>query len=79
MMVLSNQVIYLIKINLSRILGEKRISQKQLSKMTNIRPNTINAYYNDYVQRLNRSDMDKICQALNCSLNDLIEYVPDEE
>lgn len=78
-MVLSNQVIYLIKINLSRILGEKRISQKQLSKMTNIRPNTINAYYNDYVQRLNRSDMDKICQALNCSLNDLIEYVPDEE
>ena len=79
MMVLSNRVIYLIRINLSRMLGEKRINQKQLSKITNIRPNTINAYYNDYVQRLNRSDIDKICQALNCTLNDLIEYIPDNK
>lgn len=61
------------------MLGEKRINQKQLSKITNIRPNTINAYYNDYVQRLNRSDIDKICQALNCTLNDLIEYIPDNK
>lgn len=69
----------MIKINLSRILGEKRINQRELSRLTKIRPNTINAYYNDYVQRLNRADINKICQALDCNISDLIEYIPDKK
>lgn len=69
----------MIKIKLSTMLGEKRISQRELSKITKIRPNTINAYYNDYAKRFNRDDIDKICHALQCDLTDLIEYIPDKK
>ncbi len=69
----------MIKIYLSRILGEKRITQKKLSKLTDIRPGTINAYYHEYIQRINVADLNKICKALNCKLSDLIEYMPDDD
>lgn len=69
----------MIRINLSKLLGEKRISQRQLSRLANVRPNTINAYYNEYIERFNKADLNKICKALDCSLTDLIEYIPDKE
>ncbi len=69
----------MIKIHLSRILGEKRIPQSELSKRTGIRPNTINMYYHDYIQRINRTDIDKLCKALDCRIEDLIEYIPDKK
>jgi putative transcriptional regulator len=69
----------MIKIHLSKILGEKRITQKKLSELTGIRPGTINAYYHEYIQRINVTDLDKICKALNCKLYELIEYIPNKK
>jgi putative transcriptional regulator len=69
----------MIKINLSKILGEKRINQKELSKNARIRPGTINAYYHNYIKRMNVADLIKICDTLNCSLDELIEYKPDKK
>lgn len=66
----------MIRIHLSRILGEKRMTQSELSKMTGIRPNTINSYYHEYVKRMNVEDLKKICDALNCKLSELLEYDP---
>lgn len=67
----------MIKIHLSKILGERRITQSDLSEMTHIRPGTINAYYHEYIKRINVDDLDKLCKALDCKLSDLIEYIPD--
>ena len=47
--------------------------------MSGVRPNTINAYYNEYAQRVNLIDLSKICDALNCELSDLMQYVPDKK
>ena len=69
----------MIKIYLSRLLGEKRITQKELSDKTNIRRATINAYYHEYIKRINISDLDMMCKTLECSLADLIEYIPDKK
>jgi putative transcriptional regulator len=69
----------MIKIYLSRLLGEKRITQKELCRKTGIRPGTINAYYHEYAKRVNLEDLDKICNVLNCSLSDLMEYIPDKK
>lgn len=69
----------MIKINLSRLLGEKRINQKDFSKLAKVRRATINAYYNEYVKRINKEDLDKMCKSLNCQISDLIEYIPDEK
>ncbi len=68
----------MIKIHLSRILGEKRITQAELSRQTGIRPSTISEIYNEITERLNIEHLDRICEYLDCSITDLIEYIPNE-
>lgn len=69
----------MIKIHLSRLLGEKRISQAELSRQTGIRPSTISDMYNEIVERVNLDYLDRICEYLNCSLSDLMEYIPNKQ
>ncbi|MDP4144179.1 MAG: helix-turn-helix transcriptional regulator [Bacillota bacterium] len=66
----------MIKIHLSRILGEKRWTQADLARKTGIRQNTIGLYYHELIERMNVDHLDKICEVLDCSINDLIEYIP---
>lgn len=67
-----------IKIHLSKILGEKRWTQADLSRKTGIRPNTISELYNELVDRVSLEQLDKICEVLECDLNDLLEYIPNK-
>ena len=66
----------MIRIMLSRKLGELRISQAELSAATGIRPNTINDLYHDVTDRVSLDNLDKICEALNCDLAEIVEYTP---
>lgn len=68
----------MIKIKLSELLGKHRITQKQLSVMTGIRPNTISDMYNEFSERINIIYLDKICEALECDISDLLEYIPND-
>ncbi len=68
----------MVKIHLSRLLGEKRWTQKDLADATGIRPSTINEWYHELVPRLNVDHIDKICEALDCTITDLLEYIPNE-
>ena len=69
----------MIKIHLSKLLGERRMSQKRLSELTDIRTATINEMYHELVERVNLDYLSKICQVLNVKIEDLLEYVPDKE
>ena len=69
----------MIKIYLSVILGEYRMTQSELAKKTGIRPATINEIYNETIERINLEHLSKICEVLNCELEDLLQYIPDEE
>lgn len=66
----------MIRVHLSRILGEKRITQADLARMTEIRPSTINDWYHEIAERVNLDHLDRICEALQCKVSDLIEFVP---
>lgn len=66
----------MIRIKLSRILGEKRYSQADLARMTGIRPATISELYNDFAARINLEQLDKICEALRCDVADIIVREP---
>lgn len=68
----------MIRIHLSRLLGEKRWTQAYLSQVTGIRPNTISELYNEIVERVSLEHLDRICEVLECDLSDLIEYLPNE-
>ena len=63
----------MIRIHLSRLLGERRMTQTELSQKTGIRIATINELYHEVAERVNLKHLDKICTALGCELGELIE------
>ena len=67
----------MIRILLSSILGERRITQAKLSEMTGIRPNTINELYHEYAERVSLQNLDLLCKTLDIELDELIKFVPD--
>lgn len=69
----------MIKILLSRKLGELRWTQAELARVTGIRPSTINEMYHDMVDRVNLDHLDLICEALDCDLSEIIIRVPGNE
>ena len=68
----------MIKILLSKKLGELRWTQADLSRKTGIRPATINELYHYIADRVSLEHLDLICEALGCELTDIIIRVPDE-
>ena len=69
----------MIRIKLSDLLGKHKMNQKNLSKLTNIRPATISKMYYEETKRIDISQIDSICKAFNCEISDLFEYVPDKK
>lgn len=68
----------MIRILLSKKLGEIRWTQADLSRATGIRPNTINELYHEVTDRVNLKQLDLICEALDCEIGELIVRVPNE-
>ena len=66
----------MIRILLSRKLGELRWTQADLARKTGIRPNTINDLYHEMTDRVSLEQIDLICVALNCDLIELLVGVP---
>ncbi len=66
----------MIRILLSTLLGARRWTQMDLSRATNIRPNTINDLYHEMTDRVSLEQLDLICEALDCKLTDLIVWEP---
>ena len=69
----------MIRILLSTRLGERRLTQAELARMTQIRASTINEYYWDLCERVNLRHLDLICEALGCDIADLLVREPDDE
>jgi len=69
----------MIRILLSTLLGERRMTQAELARRTGIRPSTINELYHEFAERVNFEHLDLICEVLGCELSDLIVRVPNIE
>lgn len=69
----------MISIQLARLLGERKLFQSDLSRMTGIRPNTISDLFHGVVNRVSLDHLDRICEALDCSLTDLLCLTPNEQ
>lgn len=69
----------MIKIKLSNLLGEHKMTQKALSEMTGIRPATISKMYYEETKRIDVHQLNNICKAFNCEISELLEYIPDKK
>ena len=65
----------MIKIHLSKLLGERRISQIELARRTGRRPATINEIYWEFAERVSLEHIDIICKMLGCKIEDFMEVV----
>lgn len=66
------------KIHLSDLLGRKKMTQAELARRTEIRPNTINEIYWELVDRINLDHIEKICLVLGCKIEELLEIESDD-
>ena len=64
----------IIKIKLRSVLEDKNLTRYQLSKMTNTRFEVINKWYSGEVERIDSDVLARFCFALNCKVEDIIEY-----
>ncbi len=68
-----------IKIHLGRLLGERRLRASEVARKTGINKNTLSSLYNEKVSGIRFDTLERLCRFLNCSIGDLIEYIPEEE
>lgn len=69
----------MIRVLLSSRLGDLKMTQADLARMTGIRPSTINELYHEITERVSFEHLDLICEALGCQLDELIIRIPDKE
>lgn len=62
----------MVKINLRKLLSERHMTQAELAERTGIRPSTICDICNNTCSFLKIDNIDKICGALECSIQELI-------
>lgn len=65
-----------IKIHLDEIMKSKNITTYQLNTKSNIRFQTIQNLRDNTSSRIDFEVLAKLCYSLDCTANDIIEYIP---
>jgi putative transcriptional regulator len=65
----------MIQMHLSRLLGERRIKIAELSRKTGISQHALLKLYHEKTEKVRLDTLERICQALDCQVADLVEYV----
>ncbi|MED1509001.1 helix-turn-helix transcriptional regulator [Bacillus proteolyticus] len=64
----------MIKINLDRVMLEKKISSKELAEKVGITPANLSILKTGKARGIRFATLEKICQTLNCEPGDILEY-----
>ena len=65
-----------IRIKLDELIQKAGISKNKLSHRAEMQRSQINHYCNTDITRLDIDVLARICTVLNCSIGDLLEFVP---
>lgn len=67
----------MIRCNLSKILGQKRIKVAELARETGVNKNTIHRLYNETATRIDIEVIEKLCCYLEVDIGELFEIITD--
>lgn len=67
----------MLKVKLSDLMGKHKLTIAKVSELTSLSRPTISALYHEKVSRIDFETIVKLCKLFNCTVGDLIEYVPD--
>lgn len=65
-----------VRIKLNELIAQAGISKNKLSHKAEMQRSQINNYCNNRITRLDIDVLARICTVLNCSISDLLEFVP---
>lgn len=68
-----------IRIKLDELIEQAGISKNKLSHKAEMQRSQINNYCNNKITRLDIEVLVRICTVLNCSISDLLEFVPPDD
>ena len=70
-----------IKWNLAYLMLDHNMKTGDLAEKTGLHPNTVSKLkaHREMPTRLDKTTLDKLCQALNCTPGELLTYVPSKE
>lgn len=69
----------MIVIRVGEQMAKHKMNQTQLSELTGIRKNTISDLWHGKTKRIEIEHIDKLCNALECTPNDLFEYTKSDK
>lgn len=67
----------MVRLTIDKHLKKIGLTRYELSKRTGIIYHTIDSYYKNQVVRYDSYILNKICEALDCDISDIIEYTKD--
>ncbi len=69
----------MIVINLDVMMAKRKMSLNELSEKVGITLANLSILKNNKAKAIRFSTLDSICKVLDCKVEDIIEYLPDEE
>lgn len=69
----------MIIINLDVMMAKRKMSLNELSDRVGITLANLSILKNNKAKAIRFSTLDAICKALDCRVEDIIEYIPDKE
>lgn len=66
----------MIKIHLSRLMGERKLKISDVARDTGINRGTITRLYHETAERVDLAALEKLCIYLDCEIEDLMEIQP---
>ena len=68
-----------IYIKLDELIKQKGISKNRLSHKAEMQRTQLNNYCNNKITRLDTDVLARLCSALDCRIEDLLEFVPGDK
>lgn len=62
---------------LSEILGKKRMMKTELARLSSVSYSTVKKLYKDETKGIDFETLNKLCNALECTPNDILAFIPD--
>ena len=68
----------MIRIHLSRLMGEKRLKIADLVRDTGLSRTTVSRLYHEDSERIDLDTLEKLCRYLDINIEELLEIVDDD-
>lgn len=69
----------MIKCYLSRLMGERKMKIVDVANSAGLHRNTVTLLYNETASRVDLDTIDRLCRLFDCKVQDLFEFVRDDD